>query len=102
MCSNLRRDKFLQAEQAKQPEGYVSLKTLLTFNKLKALTTDAAAVAAVCRAHRTLQGLLTVSPAGDAVNRTLRIRSRGVSGHAGHGPAWRDGEGFRGGGGGGG
>eukprot|EP00906_Rhabdomonas_costata_P015378 RCo022123 len=37
---NLSRDKFLQDAIRKNPEGFVSLDTLITFPKLKALSTD--------------------------------------------------------------
>lgn len=43
--SNFRKDAFLKAQAQANPEGYVEIKVLLTFNKLKALTTDVAAVA---------------------------------------------------------
>mmetsp|Transcript_8727 Transcript_8727/g.8832 ORF Transcript_8727/g.8832 Transcript_8727/m.8832 type:complete len:355 (+) Transcript_8727:107-1171(+) len=38
--SNFRRDTFLRAAAASDPDGFVPIATLLTFNKLKSLTTD--------------------------------------------------------------
>eukprot|EP01038_Epipyxis_sp_PR26KG_P016694 gene16694-22834_t len=38
--SNFRKDTFLKAAVASDPEGFVKLDVLLTFNKLKTLTTD--------------------------------------------------------------
>ena len=42
--ANLRKDKFLQ-KKAKEDNGWVTIETLLTFNKLKALTNDVKSVA---------------------------------------------------------
>lgn len=38
--SNYRRDNFLRKTAESDPEGYVPISVLLTFNKLKSLTTD--------------------------------------------------------------
>ncbi|XP_059617161.1 la protein homolog [Phlebotomus argentipes] len=38
--TNLARDKFLQEQVAKDPDGWVTLAVLLTFKRLAALTTD--------------------------------------------------------------
>lgn len=43
--SNYRRDSFLRAAAENDADGFVPIKTLLTFNKLKKLTEDASAVA---------------------------------------------------------
>lgn len=43
--SNFRKDLFLRSAAEKDPEGFIPIATLLTFNRLKALTTDVAAVA---------------------------------------------------------
>lgn len=43
--SNFRNDKFLKEKAAEDGEGFVSIDVLLTFNKLKALTTDVAEIA---------------------------------------------------------
>ncbi|RHY32091.1 hypothetical protein DYB32_002864 [Aphanomyces invadans] len=43
--SNFRRDKFLQAETAKNADRFVPFSVLFTFKKLQALTTDAAVLA---------------------------------------------------------
>jgi hypothetical protein len=37
--ANLRRDKFLIAEQAKTTEGWVPIRVLLTFNRIKQVST---------------------------------------------------------------
>eukprot|EP00045_Choanoeca_perplexa_P005651 m.47489 g.47489 ORF g.47489 m.47489 type:complete len:366 (-) comp13229_c0_seq2:3-1100(-) len=46
---NLLKDKFMQERLKENKEGWVPLATLLTFNRLKALTTDANAIAAAVR-----------------------------------------------------
>lgn len=38
--SNFRKDTFLRGKAAEDPDGYVSIDVLLTFNRLKSLTTD--------------------------------------------------------------
>jgi lupus La protein len=43
--SNFRKDTFLREAAATDPEGFVPIATLLTFNKLKSMTTDASVVA---------------------------------------------------------
>lgn len=43
--NNLRRDKFLIQKVADNPEGWVDISVLLTFNRLKKITEDAAAIA---------------------------------------------------------
>ncbi|KAJ1385614.1 hypothetical protein B484DRAFT_341640, partial [Ochromonadaceae sp. CCMP2298] len=43
--SNFRRDTFLKNAAASDPNGYVPIATLLTFNRLKTLTADPAVVA---------------------------------------------------------
>eukprot|EP01035_Chromulina_nebulosa_P017798 gene17798-23406_t len=43
--SNFRKDTFLKAAADSDPEGFVPISVLLTFNKLRNLTTDEAAVA---------------------------------------------------------
>eukprot|EP00600_Ochromonadales_sp_CCMP1393_P005994 CAMPEP_0174968140 /NCGR_PEP_ID=MMETSP0004_2-20121128/7962_1 /TAXON_ID=420556 /ORGANISM="Ochromonas sp., Strain CCMP1393" /LENGTH=359 /DNA_ID=CAMNT_0016217327 /DNA_START=21 /DNA_END=1100 /DNA_ORIENTATION=+ len=42
--SNFRKDKFLQTKAKEDPNGYVKIETLLTFNRLKSLTTDVAVI----------------------------------------------------------
>ena len=63
--SNFRRDKFLQ--KAAEETGFVDIKTLLTFNKLKALTTDPAVVAEALATSETLE----LSEAKDSIKRKL-------------------------------
>lgn len=43
--SNIVKDKFLMEATKKNPEGFVPIETLLTFNRLKTLTTDKQVVA---------------------------------------------------------
>lgn len=38
--SNFRKDAFLRSAAESDPEGFVPLSVLLTFNKLKSLSTD--------------------------------------------------------------
>jgi hypothetical protein len=47
--SNSRKDTFLRAASETDPEGLVPIATLLIFNKLKALTSDAAIVASAAK-----------------------------------------------------
>jgi lupus La protein len=42
--SNYRRDNFLRKCAESDPEGYIPIATLLTFNKLKALTTESSVI----------------------------------------------------------
>ena len=44
--SNFRTDRFLSGKAKENPEGYVSIELLLTFQRMKQLTTDVAVVAA--------------------------------------------------------
>jgi len=78
--ANLRHDRFLQAEQAKDAEGFVALKVLLTFNKLKAITCDENHVAAALRsdAHG-LSELVILSGDGARVRRAYPVASDGDS-----------------------
>lgn len=64
--SNLPRDKFLKAETAKNAEKWVSISVLLTFNRLKALTTDEAVIAAAMKSSELVQ----VSEDGKQVRRS--------------------------------
>ena len=43
--SNYRKDTFLKAAAESDPDGFVAISVLLTFNRLKSLTTDVAVVA---------------------------------------------------------
>jgi len=66
---NLLRDKFLQGEISKDPEGYVPISVLTTFNKLKAMTTDVEYIANVLRNSKSV----IVSPDGKAVKTSVRV-----------------------------
>jgi lupus La protein len=52
--SNYRGDKFLKAASEEDPEGFVNISTLLTFNRLKALTEDASVVASALADSKTV------------------------------------------------
>jgi len=71
---NLPNDKFLLAETKKDAEGWVAIETLLKFNRLKALTTDASVVAAALGTSE----VVAVNEAGDKVRRKEAI-PEGVS-----------------------
>ncbi|XP_069009888.1 lupus La protein [Embiotoca jacksoni] len=55
---NLPRDKFLK-EQLQLDDGWVSLETMLKFNRLKSLTTDSSVIVAALQKSKT--GLLEIS-----------------------------------------
>jgi len=46
--SNFRKDNFLKTSASQDKEGFVPIKVLLTFNKLKSLTLDESAIANAC------------------------------------------------------
>lgn len=52
--SNFRKDTFLRTAADSDPEGFVPIKILLTFNKLKALTTVEEDVAAAIEGSSTV------------------------------------------------
>ena len=49
--ANLRRDKFLRQAVGSSDGGWVPLETLLSFNKMKELTSSADELAAAIREH---------------------------------------------------
>lgn len=51
---NLVRDKFLQQQIAKDPDHFVPISVLITFNKLKALSTDIDFIADVLKSSKSL------------------------------------------------
>lgn len=62
---NLPRDKFLQAELGKSPEGWIPLSLLTSFNRLKCLSTDVSFIAsALASSH-----LVEVNEEGSCVRR---------------------------------
>ena len=67
--SNLRKDKFLQKEISKTKDGFVGLDVLFTFNKLKALTTDAKEVSDALKDS----DLVEVSKDGDKIRRSADL-----------------------------
>jgi len=64
---NLPKDKFLQAEISKNVDGWVSLQTICSFSRMRALTEEAAAVAAALKAS---SELVEVSECGEKVRRS--------------------------------
>ena len=65
---NLPKDKFLQAEISKSTDGWVSLKIICSFSRMRALTEDSAAVAEALKAS---SDLIEVSESGEEVRRSL-------------------------------
>ncbi|KAI8818123.1 uncharacterized protein EV422DRAFT_190280 [Fimicolochytrium jonesii] len=68
---NLPRDRFLLETINNSPEGWVNITVLLTFNKLKELTTD---VELVAKALKHSPQMLQVSPDSTQVRRLTQIR----------------------------
>ncbi|XP_066494073.1 lupus La protein homolog [Tiliqua scincoides] len=64
---NLPRDKFLQ-DVIKKDDGWVTLKTIITFNRLKCLTTDFKVIVEALRKSKT--GLMEVSNDKSKIRRT--------------------------------
>jgi lupus La protein len=62
---NLPKDKFLQAELQKNPEGWISLAIICSFSRMRTLTEDVAAVAEALKASE----LVEVSESGIEVRR---------------------------------
>ena len=73
--SNFRKDAFLKAASETHPEGYVPIVVLLTFNKLKALCTDVAIIAAALKDSDTV----TVSEDGLNVKRSAELPEADMS-----------------------
>ncbi|KAI9012192.1 hypothetical protein DFJ74DRAFT_771601 [Hyaloraphidium curvatum] len=71
--ANLARDKFLWKAISDHPQGWVPLDTLLTFNRLRALSSSKPVVAAALRASK---GLLEVDAAGDNVRRGKQLQQK--------------------------
>ena len=67
--SNFRKDTFLRAASESDPEGFVPIATLLTFNKLKALTTDVAEIVKAVEGSE----VVTVSEDGLKIRRTSEL-----------------------------
>lgn len=53
--SNFRKDTFLREAAASDPESYVPITTLLTFNKLKSLTTDISEIVNAISSSETIE-----------------------------------------------
>ena len=71
---NLPKDKFLLNLVQTTPGGWVPIQTLLTFNRLKAITTDASIIASALRQS---PELLEVDAEGTKVRRRTQIRPMG-------------------------
>ncbi|EYC26593.1 hypothetical protein Y032_0010g853 [Ancylostoma ceylanicum] len=65
---NLPKDKFLQ-DSMKQDEGWVPIKTLLTFNRLAAITTDADVISKAVKASES--DIISVSEDGLKIRRNI-------------------------------
>jgi len=52
---NYHRDQFMQREARKHPENFISLDTMLTFNRIKALTRDKAAILSSIRDSKVVE-----------------------------------------------
>ncbi|RKP02402.1 hypothetical protein CXG81DRAFT_17929 [Caulochytrium protostelioides] len=85
--ANLPRDAFLQAEIERNPSGWVPIDTLLRFNRLKQLTTDATVIAEAIKGSSFLEvhDAAAAQPAGEAapvdalplsIRRTTPVASR--------------------------
>ena len=67
--SNFRKDKFLRSQADSHPEGYVSIAVLITFNKLKSLSTDVKEIAASVQDSE----VVTVSDDGTMIKRSSDV-----------------------------
>ncbi len=67
--SNFRKDKFLRSQADSHPEGYVSIAVLITFNKLKSLSTDVKEIAASVQDSE----VVTVSDDGMMIKRSSDV-----------------------------
>ncbi|KHJ87344.1 la domain protein [Oesophagostomum dentatum] len=65
---NLPRDRFLQ-DSMKQDEGWVPIKTLLTFNRLASITTDAEVIANAVKAADS--EIISISEDGQKIRRNI-------------------------------
>lgn len=74
--SNFRKDAFLRGQAQADPNGYVTIQVLLTFNKLKALTTDVAVVAEVMKDSE----VVDVSADGLSIKRNAELPANDDSG----------------------
>lgn len=52
--SNFRKDTFMKAAAETDPEGFIPIAVLLTFNRLKSITTDASEIAAAVASSETV------------------------------------------------
>jgi lupus La protein len=67
--SNFPRDKFLRAEASKDPQGFVNIETIASFNRIKQITTDNDLIVAALRTSPSLE----VSEDGKKVRRTTAL-----------------------------
>lgn len=65
---NLAKDKFLQEKLKENEDGWIGLDVLLTFNRLKSLSTDSSVISQALR--KSTKGLIEVNEGGDKVRRT--------------------------------
>jgi len=67
--ANFAKDKFMKTECAKNKDGYLSIETLLKFNKLKAITTDVPTILAAIAGSE----VVSVSPDGLMIKRVCDL-----------------------------
>ena len=81
---NLPKDKFLQAELAKNPQGWIPLAILLSFNRLKSLSTDPAVImhalmgsdiVEVCQQSQMVRRIGEIKTGSDMLERSLYVKA---------------------------
>ena len=86
--SNFRKDTFLRAAAESDPEGYIPLTVLLTFNKLKALTTDTeiildaikdSDIVAISEDRTKIKRISDLPTTDDSEKRTLYVKGYPIS-----------------------
>ncbi|KAL9648669.1 hypothetical protein ABK040_016298 [Willaertia magna] len=75
--SNLPKDKFLRSLVANNPEGYVELKTIASFNRMKSLTTDMEVIVNAIKKS----SMLEVDSEGKLVRRVTTLPDTDTSGN---------------------
>eukprot|EP00274_Cyanoptyche_gloeocystis_P000301 CAMPEP_0196662388 /NCGR_PEP_ID=MMETSP1086-20130531/48451_1 /TAXON_ID=77921 /ORGANISM="Cyanoptyche gloeocystis , Strain SAG4.97" /LENGTH=224 /DNA_ID=CAMNT_0041997739 /DNA_START=82 /DNA_END=753 /DNA_ORIENTATION=+ len=73
--SNFPRDKFMRLEASKDPEGYISISIIASFNRMKSLTTDIGFITDCLKSS----DQLTVNEAGTMVKRKLPLPENDTS-----------------------
>eukprot|EP01114_Cavostelium_apophysatum_P012308 TRINITY_DN273_c0_g1_i1.p1 TRINITY_DN273_c0_g1~~TRINITY_DN273_c0_g1_i1.p1 ORF type:complete len:322 (+),score=121.43 TRINITY_DN273_c0_g1_i1:152-1117(+) len=73
--SNYPRDKFMRASAAQSPEGFITIETLLKFNRLKDLTTDVKAIVEAVKDST----IVSANAEGTAIKRTAPLPETNTS-----------------------